>query len=63
MNSILGVILKTICFSPRSPVSSVATASVFHCVYNEQKQRETEKEAGRKEGKTERKIGGEKQEA
>lgn len=47
-------------FSPRSFVSSVATASVFHCVYNEQKQRETDKETGRKEGKTERKIGGEK---
>ena len=60
MNSILGVILKTIRFSPRSFVSSVAIVSVFHCVYNELFFFKGNKKGDREEGREDRKIGGEK---
>lgn len=48
MRSILGVIFKTICFFPRSVVSSEAIESVFYCIYNECFLRETKKEIGGK---------------
>lgn len=59
MSSFLGIIFETLCFSPRSFVSSAATESVFHCVCNEKKiLRETKKETEGKEGKTEKRVEG-----
>lgn len=57
MRTILGVIFKTICYFPRSFVSSVTIELVLYSVYNELFTKGNKKETGRKKEKTKNKKG------